>query len=459
MKNILIVSTQPQRFLDQVFLSRCLVNQTDKINVYFFISDNVYSFHKNLIDKFEFKIINKVKDKQVKTTVITKVINKLTPVQINKLIAFRTALNNTKFFGFKLKKQEDFIFNNFINKYNSLLLLVKEFNIDIFLIEGDRHLGFEPVFLKIAKNLKIPTIIPYMVYFAEEEGLIKTKNTVSAKCLFSSKYIKESEENFMHHRRINKYFYPHVISNALNRLGVLSQNPWFMGGGDSGILCLANEQLKNHYIKNGIDKKKIKIIGDISYDKLYKIFKNRDYIKNELEKKYYLDKDKNVIIALPQLGEHNILSWDRHWKEINFLMEKLDNLNQNILVSLHPKMDREKYQFLENKYNCRILDEKLMDVLPISDVFVATFSSTVIWSILCGIKTVVVDFYNLNYQMYDFLESIKKVDKKDNLKDVLKTIFNENIDFTKDWKSLSRDEVFDGKTIQRYINLINEVSK
>ena len=61
--------------------------------------------------------------------------------------------------------------------------------------------------------------------------------------------------------------------------------------------------------------------------------------------------------------------------------------------------------------------------------------------------------------MYDFLTSLRKVDKKDNLKTTLKTTLVEEIDFSKDWKSLSRDEVFDGKTIQRYIKLINEVRK
>jgi hypothetical protein len=233
-----------------------------------------------------------------------------------------------------------------------------------------------------------------------------------------------------------------------------------MGSGYSDILCLNNQYYKDIYINRGVDERKIKVVGDGAYDHINKQYLQREVLKQKILKKYSLDGNKKiVIVALPQLGEHNILPWERHWEEINFLMESLTKLDQNILISLHPKMDRKKYEFLENKYNCSILDERLADVLPIADMFVATFSSTVVWSILCGIKTVVVDFYELNYTMYDFLTSIKKVDKKENLKATLETTLSEDIDFSKDWKSLSRDEVFDGQTIQRYIKLINEATK
>jgi hypothetical protein len=250
------------------------------------------------------------------------------------------------------------------------------------------------------------------------------------------------------------------MGNALDKFGVLTQNPYVMGSGCSDILCLNNEYYKNLYISLGVDEKKTRVVGDGSYDIIYIQYSKKEEVRQKSFKKYSLDSSKKVVIvALPQLGEHNILPWERHWEEINFLMESLTKLDQNILISLHPKMDRKKYEFLENKYNCSILDERLADVLPIADMFVATFSSTVVWSILCGIKTVVVDFYELNYTMYDFLTSIKKVDKKENLKATLETTLSEDIDFSKDWKSLSRDEVFDGQTIQRYIKLINEATK
>ena len=58
--------------------------------------------------------------------------------------------------------------------------------------------------------------------------------------------------------------------------------------------------------------------------------------------------------------------------------------------------------------------------------------------------------------MYDFLKSIRKVEEKEKFISTLENTLTENIDFSKDWEMLSKDRVFDGKTMQRYINLINE---
>lgn len=462
-KNILVVATQPQRFLEQISFANSVYYIKENINIYFFISEEIYNYYSEIVDNLKFKIINKPFNsykKFNKQNYLKNFIKKnLTLNQKKQISKYIYTLENTFIFTNRLKKQEKIFLANLEKNYDKIFKLVQEYKIDVLLINGDRHLGLEPLFLKVAKDLKIPTIIPYMVYFAEQEDLVKTSTIIESKTLLTSKYIKDSEKKFIHHKRENKYYYPHTIANALDELGVLTKNPWFMGGGSSGILCLPNYRMNEHYINNGVDSNKIKVLGDTSYDQLYLNYKNRVNIKQILLEKYSFINKKIIIVALPQLGEHNILPWDKHWEEINYLMKSLNELNENILISLHPKMDRKKYEFLEDKYNCTILDERLADVLPIADMFVATFSSTVLWSILCGIKTVVVDFYGLNYTMYDFLTSIKKVDKKENLETVLKTTLIEEIDFSKDWKSLSRDEVFDGKTIQRYINLINEVSK
>ena len=105
-------------------------------------------------------------------------------------------------------------------------------------------------------------------------------------------------------------------------------------------------------------------------------------------KKYNLCPDKKIIIcALPQLAEHNILDWENHWKEIEFLVSTISSRKQNLILSLHPKMEREKYLFLEEKYNCKIAEERLFEFLPIADLFIATFSSTIIWSVFCEISS------------------------------------------------------------------------
>jgi hypothetical protein len=468
-KNILIDATQPQRFLDQVNFAKNIVNETDEFVISFFISDEVYSLYGDIVKSLEFKVINEPKKESklsnsnnFKYIIKEKIKNKIRIDQRKKIRKFINTLKNTFIFTNRLRSQEKIFLADLEKNYEKISKLVGEYKIDVLLINGDRHIGIEPVFLKISKELDIPSIILYLVDYADEERIfhndVATKK-IKQKILTSS-YIIESQKNPKYKVARDSYYYSHPMGNALDKFGVLTQNPYVMGSGCSDILCLNNEYYKNLYISLGVDEKKTRVVGDGSYDIIYIQYSKKEEVRQKSFKKYSLDSSKKVVIvALPQLGEHNILPWERHWEEINFLMESLTKLDQNILISLHPKMDRKKYEFLENKYNCSILDERLADVLPIADMFVATFSSTVVWSILCGIKTVVVDFYELNYTMYDFLTSIKKVDKKENLKATLETTLSEDIDFSKDWKSLSRDEVFDGQTIQRYIKLINEATK
>ena len=118
--------------------------------------------------------------------------------------------------------------------------------------------------------------------------------------------------------------------------------------------------------------------------------------KKSILEKYQLDNESEiVIIALPQFVEHNELPWREHWEEIHFLLKTLDGQpNKNILISLHPRMDKKNYTFLEHQYDVKILNERLADVLPIADLFVATYSGTVMGCI-CGVKSVVVLIFTI----------------------------------------------------------------
>jgi len=464
LKNILIVATQPQRFLDQLNLAKELDSTCVNFSILFFIGEKVSQVYKKEVKELEFKIINNLskltQDSKQKIS-IKKILK--TFVTTKKKASLRNYINilkNTKLFTRSLIKQESYILNELNKKYEYISKLVVENKIKVLLINGDRHLGDEPVFLKISKELGVPSIIVYLVDYADEERILKNKMTTKKlkPSFLTSRYIVNSQEKLKYKIINNKYYYPHPIGNALQKFGVITKDPYVMGSGASDILCLNNKHSKDLYQENGINEKKIRVMGDASSDRLHGKYIQKYTIKKELLKKYNLSNDKRtIVIALPQLGEHNLLSWEDHWIEIFFLMSILKKLEENVLISLHPKMDKKEYQFLESKFSCNILDERLTDVLPIADVFIATFSSTVIWSVLCGVKTIVVDFYGLNYTMYDFLTSIKIVDDKKLLQQNLKEMLYREVDFSKDWESLSRDDVFDGKTTQRYIELIDEV--
>ena len=61
MKNILLLATQPQRFLDQLSFVNQIKNKTDEFKIFFFVGEKVYFKYSNIIDNLNFNIIN-IKD-------------------------------------------------------------------------------------------------------------------------------------------------------------------------------------------------------------------------------------------------------------------------------------------------------------------------------------------------------------------------------------------------------------
>jgi len=343
--------------------------------------------------------------------------------------------------------------------------VIDDFNPDIIIANGDRHFGMEQAVLKIAKAKSIKVIVPYMI-FSCEAGPLKTREDnplykySPASPFITKKVVKRYPDQVISSNGSNYLFYPPSKTIALNKFGTLSSYPWYVGNGLSDVVCVDSEHSLSRYLDNKVPKEKLRLVGDMSYDTLHDAYSHKEEIKKRLIEQYGLASDKKIaMLSLPQLGEGNVVSWDRHWQEVFFLIETLRAFDVTILISLHPKMHYENYTFLEKKYNCRILKERLYEVLPIADLFVATFSSTVIWAILCGINSIVVDFYGYNYTVFNFLETVPIVSEKETLHKHISEFLDSKPDYSNDWKRLSRDKVFDGKTIERYKDLLISTAK
>ena len=466
MKNILLLATQPQRFLDQLSFVNQIKNKTDEFKIFFFVGEKVYFKYSNIIDNLNFNIIN-IKDlsfnsfkKKKENFIKEKIKKKLNDKQKKKIKKIIYLFKNSKLFTKRFENQEIVFLNNLKKQYDKISKQVLNNKIDIILINGDRNLGYDPIFLKISKEFSLPSIIVYLVDYADEERILKSEiqtNKIKP-YFFVSQYVVKSQKNLNYKILQDKYYYTHPIANALSKFGVLTSNPFVMGCGHSDIICLNNDYNKDLYVSRGVAEKKIKVLGDGNYDLLFKQKFKKKEIQQNLRRKYKLDEKKIIILALPQLGEHNLLSWKDHWNEINFLLKNTCHLDVNVLVSLHPKMEIRNYRFLEQKFKCNIIDEKLVDVLSAAEMFVAGYSSTIIWSILCGINTVILDFYGLNYKMFDYIKSVLKVKKKSDLQNILLKTLNSKINFNEDWKKLSKEKIFDGNTIDRYITLFKELT-
>lgn len=334
------------------------------------------------------------------------------------------------------------------------------------LIAEDRELGPSMVFRKVARTKGCFTLIVPFAYYSGVMSLAFVRKDEPLNFLNAGpqrllkwwvwrKYPRQFHET--PHGPMS--FYPPVVTLALAAAQMLPPNPWSVGGGISDIVAISGQEDRKRFMRIGVPGDKITVTGQVGLDELYRAWSRASQIVAFLVDKYALDVGKKIVIcAVPQLAEHRILDWPAHWEGIRFLVQSLARSGANVLLSLHPKSDHERYRFLEGEAPVRILEEPLRQVLPAADLFVAAFSSTVRWAVLLEIPAVIVDFYGFNYDIYDHLDGVVKVTDKGQLVGVLERILGE-ASYYKQLKAAQREAAprvarFDGKAGARIMDLI-----
>ena len=187
--------------------------------------------------------------------------------------------------------------------------------------------------------------------------------------------------------------------------GILPRNPWVRGGSSADVICVEDRYVADWLVTQGVDRMAVHPVGHIDCDNLFWAIKNDS--KESIFEKYGFDKTKKLlVVSLPHLMEEGYVpTWEQHWFENGRIIEAATGTGQNVLLVLHPKMQRSRYQFLEDKYPCRICTTRTSDVLPFADVYVACASSTIFWSVACGVVTINVGWLG-KIDMFDHLSCV-----------------------------------------------------
>jgi hypothetical protein len=334
--------------------------------------------------------------------------------------------------------------------------LIKAFAPTVVFAYGDRHIDFELSILTSARRHNIRVLLPYSSY-SGVSGMVKIRQIQGGYSKFwpFSFYRFYAALRLRSQIRDGQFWQRPSILMALDQLKMLTSNPWCMGNGPADIVCVDNAGTLERYAAEGVLRSKLRAVGDTAYDALFSSFATRENLRARMIGDNLINRDrKTVVIALPQFAEQGLMDWPEHWQEIESLLREVCECGQNVVVSLHPRVDPEGYRHLEFEYPLRLAREPLKDLLPVANVFVAANSSTVFWSVLCGIPAVVLDYFGLDSSLFADLESLVYVRDRNAVgKAVKKALFDTDPDFSADWRRLSRDQVFDGQVVRRYYEL------
>lgn len=325
----------------------------------------------------------------------------------------------------------------------------------------ERLFNWELPLIGLCRRRGIPVIVPPVSFLADRESLLPFRHGPLHQAgdfpdLARRHPQQAAQVSLDQAHQAGVLFYPAPMTLALDRRGLLPERPWLPGGGGADLLLLDGQLTLERCLAAGASPEKLLVSGQLSHDQLHARYLEGRAIKAAEGPEV----PRRLVLSLPQLAEQGSLGWDEHWQEIRFLVQALAGLPCQSLLSLHPKMERAQYRFLEDDYGLVLADRPLAQVLPQAHVFAASYSSTVAWAALCRIPALVFDFYGLDFQMYDDWTGVRLVKRRQDLAPELTRLLSDRAYYAdleaQQARWAARLAPFDGLSGQRILAAIRQ---
>ena len=107
----------------------------------------------------------------------------------------------------------------------------------------------------------------------------------------------------------------------------------------------------------------------------------------------------------------------------NALRDIADEFGALVMVSLHPTLLNQNFDYLEEDFGFKIWHGALTDILPKADLFVSCVSSTLFWAVNLGVPSINYDCYGYGYREFDETGAIKTVSRRSDFTELLDRVF------------------------------------
>lgn len=347
-------------------------------------------------------------------------------------------------------------------------LLERHGDVRLIITVGDRHVGYETALLREARRRKIPSlIVPFAMSFPEASAEPRRRDPEFRKkyavCGLWRRILRILFPSWVYlFRGTPVFFQPPYIALAARMLGMMPKRPWTLGGGIATHMAVESEAIRKMFIEQGTREDKMVVTGKPGLDDIARQL--RESNPQEMRRRLNIAPDAHIILCtVPQLAEHGLLPWDRHKQEMQFLFETLTATGAHVLLSIHPRSDKAWYQPLADAAGAHIADQRVYSLLPLCDIFVATYSSIVAQAIALQKPSIVVDFYDLQYSLYAEAPGVKVLRDRSAFLPALKSLLHDSKAYdaaVRAQKALGSDwALLDGKNTERVLkeaeNLMN----
>jgi hypothetical protein len=194
------------------------------------------------------------------------------------------------------------------------------------------------------------------------------------------------------------YFPPEFIA-ALEDLGIKLRDPWCFQGGQGNAVVAESRTMYEHYLSEGVPKRKIRRLGSVYTDVLHDGFADSPPARAAFDRASRIDNDRfRVLVCVPP-SDHSGWGRQAEFGSVADYVAALSNVlkglpGAEVTWSLHPRMFPEDLRAVLAT-GITPSSEFVVGQIPRHDVLIASNSSVARWAIAA--RKIV-----LNYDLYRF---------------------------------------------------------
>lgn len=276
---------------------------------------------------------------------------------------------------------------------------------------SDRTIGLETALLTEGRRRGISSlVIPWCLWTPRSEVYARTERssieeTVSLTRFLNRQVARRFPGQLLAQGDHRLLFAPGETTLAADRAGILPPQPFaFFGGcGLADRVAVESPALRDLCLERGVPSTTVRLTGRASADQVAARLRQGPRYRAQLQMDFGLRSHlKTILCAVPNTAEQNLCSWAQHERDTHRLFQAMRSVGDcNVLLNLHPKSNPATYRAIAEQYRFTIAEGRsIEELLPACDLFVSTFSSTIITAIGCHKPVLNLDIYGARDDLF-----------------------------------------------------------
>ena len=266
------------------------------------------------------------------------------------------------------------------------------------IVVAEDGLGGNFVLVEAARRLRIPTyIVPYEYSGRRQihEQIRRVASSIEAELVrgkhreVAAKKFKKWVDNLDDSQKVFRVPWPMIL--AIESAGLTIDNPWTVHGGSADVLCAESEKMIEHYRREGVPERKLRLTGSLAHDDL---FRKLEVVAQEKPR------GLTILCALPPdyFDAHCPSAFQDYEALIRYWVGVLGSVIADVIYQAHPAA-REKLRAL-NISGLKLDNRDITELIARSDILVTSVSSIIRLAIGARKPVVNFDVYKFDYDDY-----------------------------------------------------------